>query len=48
MAPVKPKTVIPAQEHSKPNCFLSDYRFICRKPCPFRQECLKLVAEWLR
>jgi hypothetical protein len=32
----------------KPSCFRTDIRFLCRKPCPVRQECLKLVAEWRR
>lgn len=35
-------------EDQKPTCFRTDLRFLCRKPCPVRQECLKLIAEWRR
>ncbi len=39
---------IPAVEEKKPTCFRTDARFLCRKPCPVRKECLKLIAEWRR
>ncbi len=35
-------------EQKKPSCYRSDLRFLCRKPCPMRKECLKLIAEWRR
>lgn len=38
----------PASLETKPACFRTDVRFLCRKPCPVRKECLKLVAEWRR
>ncbi|WP_460036055.1 hypothetical protein [Methylothermus subterraneus] len=38
----------PVVEDKKPVCFRTDVRFLCRKPCPVRKECLKLIAEWRR
>lgn len=40
--------LIPLVEAQKPSCYRSDLRFLCRKPCPVRKECMKLIAEWRR
>jgi hypothetical protein len=39
---------IPQVEEKNPTCFRTDVRYLCRKPCPVRKECLKLIAEWRR
>ncbi len=39
----------PVRSRQKPLCFRSDERYFChRHNCPWRRECLRLVAEWRR
>lgn len=44
----KPNPQFRSTEENKPTCFRTDVRYLCRKPCPVRKECVKLIAEWRR